>query len=148
MATQNMRLPSATKAKADPSRTILDIFDALYQARAFEPNIPSGGGSTSQKIALLVSQTGTNDPTTTVVYNDTGLTVTLGRGSAGNYFADLGAGAIDSTKTVVTNGGGTAGIVKTSTSSGQYLVIQTYDDAGVPADAILSDTSILVEIFA
>lgn len=42
MATQKMRLPSADRARATLDRTILDIFNADYQAQAFDPD-PGGG---------------------------------------------------------------------------------------------------------
>lgn len=45
MATQKRPLPSVETAKAPTLRTIADIFDANYQAHAFDPPISPGGAS-------------------------------------------------------------------------------------------------------
>lgn len=44
MASQKRPLPSVAKAKAPTLRTIADIYDAPFQAHAFDPPIGAGGG--------------------------------------------------------------------------------------------------------
>lgn len=95
----------------------------------------------------LLTQSGTNAPVATVLVNTLGGTPTLTYGISGSYNAEL-IGGFPNGKTFVTIGGNSA-------SSSAIFTTNRYDEdnieirshSGVLADDLLSETSILIEVY-
>lgn len=95
----------------------------------------------------FISQTGTSDPSATVLKNTLGGTVVWTRTVAGSYTATL-TGAFTGNKTLVflTNGSG-ATFVKGSQLTADSVNIQTFNSSAVLTDAILTNASIRIEVY-
>lgn len=100
--------------------------------------------------AALVNQSGTSDPTATVLQNTLGGIPTYDRpGSAGDYTIDL-AGAFTVGKTFILSGLGEFGspaFVISFRNNVNQLALLTYDDSFTSADDILVNTPILILVF-
>lgn len=95
----------------------------------------------------FISQTGTSDPSATVLKNTLGGTVVWTRTVAGSYTATL-TGVFTGNKTLVflTNGSG-ATFVKGAQLTADSVNIQTFNSSAVLTDAILTNASIRIEVY-
>ena len=80
----------------------LKAMQQWYTMQDVIDTVGGGGGGTNYKsYVALISQSGTNDPVATVVYNDTGATFAWGYDDVGSYYATCSEGILLSGKTVV-----------------------------------------------
>lgn len=108
----------------------------------------------SKRYVANLTQTSTGDPVPTVLENDIG-TIVFARTSAGLYTAIL-TGAFTSAKTVVmfgtpihVNNMGTIEAVLTSANVITFTTLdyKTSDDTSAPLDGMLTNTTIIIEVF-
>ena len=97
----------------------------------------------------IVTQTGVNNPIGTEVLNTTGATIAWARTGVGTYTITASSPVFTEDYTVAFTGSDNVNIVWTSAT---ILTVSTTADDGVtgipaPADAVLSGTSIKVEVY-
>lgn len=102
-------------------------------------------GNFSRYLAML-TQTGENAPTATVLVNELGGDVTFAREDAGIYFVTSVDNLFTSGKTVFTAYNGFDKTIKTQYSTPGEMQIFCTDDGGVEADNLLDGIATFIEI--
>ena len=107
------------------------------------------GASQPLRYVALVTQTGTNDPVATEVFNNTGATITWARTGVGAYTAVASPSVFVDSKTpvVASNGTEEAGFVSGEYSNEATVAFRSWDATGSLADVIISNASIVIEIY-
>ena len=100
-----------------------------------------------KEIALLVSQSGTDAPTVTEVFNNSGATINATRQAEGVYLLTLSSPILDANKTIViSNNIRYPYQIQATRNSANGVVVSTYTTSGT-SDTVLSNDSIIIRIY-
>lgn len=113
-------------------------------------NLKASLGLPLYTICLELDQSGTNAPTISEVFNNSGVTVTSVYGAAGQYTLNLSSPIMTTGKTIVTSTSGVLapyilGIIRQNESS---IDISTYSTSDVFTNFQLRRTGIKIEVYA
>tara|TARA_Y100000385_G_scaffold59472_1_gene57556 strand:- start:939 stop:1376 length:438 start_codon:yes stop_codon:yes gene_type:complete len=110
-------------------------------------NLKAGLGVNYKEIVLLVSQSGTDAPTVTEVFNNSGATITPSRLAEGVYLLSLSTTILDATKTIIlANNVRFPYFIQATRNGGNSVLIGTYTTT-TTSDTVLSNDSIIIRIY-
>ena len=110
-------------------------------------NLKAGLGVNYKEIVLLVSQSGTDAPTITEVFNNSGATITPSRLAEGVYLLSLSTTILDATKTIIlANNVRFPYFIQATRNGGNSVLIGTYTTT-TTSDTVLSNDSIIIRIY-
>jgi hypothetical protein len=100
-----------------------------------------------KEIALLVSQNGTDAPTVTEVFNNSGATINASRLATGTYLLSLSASLLTLEKTVIiANNVRFPYLIQATRNGANTILIGTYTTS-TTSDTVLSNDSIIIRIY-
>lgn len=100
-----------------------------------------------KEIALLVSQSGTDSPTVTEVFNNSGATINASRLATGTYLLSLSASLLTLEKTVIiANNVRFPYLIQATRNGANTILIGTYTTS-TTSDTVLSNDSIIIRIY-
>lgn len=100
-----------------------------------------------KEIALLVSQSGTDAPTVTEVFNNSGATINASRLATGTYLLSLSASLLTLEKTVIiANNVRFPYLIQATRNGANTILIGTYTTS-TTSDTVLSNDSIIIRIY-
>jgi len=100
-----------------------------------------------KEIALLVSQNGTDAPTVTEVFNNSGATINASRLATGTYLLSLSASLLTLEKTaIIANNVRFPYLIQATRNGANTILIGTYTTS-TTSDTVLSNDSIIIRIY-
>ena len=100
-----------------------------------------------KEIALLVSQSGTDSPTVTEVFNNSGATINASRLATGTYLLSLSASLLTLEKTaIIANNVRFPYLIQATRNGANTILIGTYTTS-TTSDTVLSNDSIIIRIY-
>jgi len=100
-----------------------------------------------KEIALLVSQNGTDAPTVTEVFNNSGATINASRLATGTYILSLSASLLTLEKTaIIANNVRFPYLIQATRNGANTILIGTYTTS-TTSDTVLSNDSIIIRIY-
>ena len=100
-----------------------------------------------KEIALLVSQSGTDAPTITEVFNNSSATINASRLATGTYLLSLSASLLTLEKTVIiANNVRFPYLIQATRNGANTILIGTYTTS-TTSDTVLSNDSIIIRIY-
>jgi len=100
-----------------------------------------------KEIALLVSQNGTDAPTVTEVFNNSGATINASRLATGTYLLSLSASILTLEKTaIIANNVRFPYLIQATRNGANTILIGTYTTS-TTSDTVLSNDSIIIRIY-
>jgi hypothetical protein len=149
-STGMLEVKSVPQAKmAANSVGTAELIDAnVTTAKIADANVTTAKLEYKEYVAVL-SQTGTNAPTVTLLRNTLGVTMTPGRDATGQYHL-TGTSAFPNPALVMCmiGLGGTVGFVQSWISTVNIITIKTYNTAGTQADDILNVSTCYIRVYA
>lgn len=101
-----------------------------------------------KRYVALLTQTGTNAPTATVLENTTGTTMTWSYAAQGNYQVTAGTAIFVGNKTVITPGAFAYGmLINANKSTNSVITVRSTNLAGSANDDLLNGNPITIEIY-
>jgi len=99
--------------------------------------------------ASSVSQTGTDAPTETVIYNNTGATGTWSYVGVGNYRLTFSSAILTANKTIVllSKGGSGAGSILASRLTSSAISVWAYNSSFSLSNSVMTGAQLLVRIY-
>ena len=95
----------------------------------------------------MVSQSGTDAPTVTEVFNNSGATINATRQAEGVYLLTLSSPILDANKTIViSNNIRYPYQIQATRNSANGVVVSTYTTSGT-SDTVLSSDSVIIRIY-
>ena len=146
-----MRIQDLTDltALADTDLIVVDDYQSagVYNTKKMTvANFKNTLGLPSRYLYANISQTGTSEPTMTVIKNTLGYTPTFTYDGVGDFFMNFNE-SISAIKTILTAGYNRYPYITEFRMSGGGVKITTYNTSGTPTNNVLINASIKIEIY-
>jgi len=126
-----------------------DLDTGLMYTRSYAGITTIDGGATKKTLKVLATQTALLAPVLTILQNDFGVVPTASWVGNGSYTLNLTGGFFTSKTSIITGGVNTttASFFNAYRSTTSIIVISTRDLAGVGTNSLLTESTILIEVY-